>query len=214
MPCYRRDCVHPASDRRRAGHYPAHLGAVWGNALLRRRGWLVRPLHHLPHTHLLDSGRYVAAGWLGSHAGLRRSREKLFTPIMPLFTKQRNGTGLRAGKVTAGLVESNGNLPLGLWLTSPAGGLPRTRISSPRTLHLVIEYGLTLPFLYCNDSRCHFCYSPNTHTHPFNGLFSGITQVSRYQKGKTNLDFTEARDSECQWHQLGHMQVCTSLLTR
>jgi len=27
--------------------------------------------------------------------------------------------------------------------------------------------------------------------------------VSRYQKGKTNLDFTGARDSECQWHQLG-----------
>jgi len=46
------------------------------------------------------------------------------------------------------------------------------------------------------------------HTHPFNGPFSGITQVSRYQKGKTNLDFTEARDSEWQWHQLGHMQVC------
>jgi len=37
--------------------------------------------------------------------------------------------------------------------------------------------------------------------------------VSRYQKGKTNLVFTEARDSEWQWHQLGHMQVCTSLLT-
>jgi len=37
------------------------------------------------------------------------------------------------------------------------------------------------------------------------------TQVSRYQKGKTNLDFTEARDSEWQWHQLGHVQVCTSL---
>ena len=28
----------------------------------------------------------------------------------------------------------------------------------------------------------------NTHTHPFNGPFSGTTQVSRYQKGKTNLD--------------------------
>jgi len=27
----------------------------------------------------------------------------------------------------------------------------------------------------------------------------------------TTLDFTEARDSEWQWHQLGHMQVCTSL---
>jgi len=37
--------------------------------------------------------------------------------------------------------------------------------------------------------------------------------VSRYQKGKTNLDFTEARDSEWQWHQLGHMQVCTALQT-
>jgi len=37
--------------------------------------------------------------------------------------------------------------------------------------------------------------------------------VSRYQKGKTDLDFTEARDSEWQWHQLGHMQVCISLQT-
>jgi len=37
--------------------------------------------------------------------------------------------------------------------------------------------------------------------------------VSRYQKGKTNLDFTEARDSEWQWNPLGHMQVCTSLQT-
>jgi len=37
--------------------------------------------------------------------------------------------------------------------------------------------------------------------------------VSQYQKGKTNLDFTEARDSEWQWHQLGHMQVCISFLT-
>ena len=52
-----------------------------------------------------------------------------------------------------------------------------------------------------------------THTHPFNGPFSGTTRVSRYQKGKTNLDFTEARDSEWQWHQLGYMQVCTLLQT-
>jgi len=37
--------------------------------------------------------------------------------------------------------------------------------------------------------------------------------VSQYQKGKTNQDFTEARDSEWQWHQLGRMQVCTSLQT-
>jgi len=32
-------------------------------------------------------------------------------------------------------------------------------------------------------------------------------------EGKTNLDFTEVRDSEWQWHQLGHMQACTSLQT-
>ena len=55
----------------------------------------------------------------------------------------------------------------------------------------------------------------NTHTHvlPFNGPFSGTTRVCRYQKSKTNLDFTEARDVEWQWHRLGYMQVCTSLQT-
>ena len=53
----------------------------------------------------------------------------------------------------------------------------------------------------------------NTRTHPFNGPFSGTTHVSQYQKGRTNLDFTEARDSEWQWHQLGHMQVCHLLQT-
>ena len=53
----------------------------------------------------------------------------------------------------------------------------------------------------------------HAHTHPFNGPLSGSTRVSRYQKGKTNLDFTEARDSEWQRHQLGHMQVCISLQT-
>jgi len=37
--------------------------------------------------------------------------------------------------------------------------------------------------------------------------------VSQYQKGKTNLDFTEATDSEWQWHHLGHIQVCMSLQT-
>ena len=64
------------------------------------------------------------------------------------------------------------------------------------------------------------CLSPSsalpaadTHTHPFNCSVSGTTRVSRYQKGKTNLDFTEARDSEWQWHQLGRMQICTSLQT-
>jgi len=69
--------------------------------------------------------------------------------------------------------------------------------------------------VYTQESRLTTLWmkKKHTHTHPFNGPFSGTTQVGRYQKGKTNLDFTEARDSECQWHQLGYMQVCTSLQT-
>jgi len=55
-------------------------------------------------------------------------------------------------------------------------------------------------------------FRAHTHT-PVQQPFARDTRVSRYQKGKTNLDSTEARDSEWQWHQLGHMQVCTSLKT-
>ena len=53
----------------------------------------------------------------------------------------------------------------------------------------------------------------HTHTHPFlkRLFFSVTTQVSQYLKGKTDPDFTEATDSERQWHQLDHMQVCASL---
>jgi len=47
----------------------------------------------------------------------------------------------------------------------------------------------------------------------FSGPFSESTQLSQCQKYETNIDFTEARDSEWQWHQLGCMQVCTSLQT-
>jgi len=34
----------------------------------------------------------------------------------------------------------------------------------------------------------------HSRTHTFNGPFSRTTWVSRYQKGKTNLDLNEARD--------------------
>ena len=53
---------------------------------------------------------------------------------------------LRVAWVTAGLAESNGSLPSGLWFTSPAGRLPRTGISSG-TLRSVMEYGLPLILL-------------------------------------------------------------------
>ena len=65
--------------------------------------------------------------------------------------------------------------------------------------------------LYPSFIICLFIYY--VHTQPLSGPFSRTTRVSRYQKGKTNLDFTEARDSEWQWHQLGRMQVCTLLQT-
>ena len=53
----------------------------------------------------------------------------------------------------------------------------------------------------------------NEHTHTPHTHTRLTTRVSQYQKGKTSPDFTEARDSEWQWHQLGRMQVCTSLQT-
>jgi len=57
-------------------------------------------------------------------------------------------------------------------------------------------------------------YQPltSTHTHLLYSLWtlSGTTRVSWYRKGKTNLDLLKQKNSEWQWHQLGHMQTCTS----
>jgi len=91
----------------------------------------------------------------------------------------------KATKVNAGLAESSGRLLLGICRDSlhVTCGLTACTPGSAPGPTLGNEYGKTLPF----------------------------TRVSWYQKGKTNLDFTEARDSEWQWHQLGYMQVCTSL---
>ena len=78
---------------------------------------------------------------------------------------------------------------------------------------------VTMPHKYWCLQKSHnkrlfyFSTSAMKYTHPFNGPLSGTTRVSQYQKGRTNLDSTEARDSEWQWHQLGRMQVCTSLQT-
>jgi len=80
-------------------------------------------------------------------------------------------------------------------------------------LHLICVATLPCGILMSEKERQLPTNVVHTHTHPFNGPFSGTTQVSRYRKGKTNLDFTEERDSEWQWHQLGHMQVCISLQT-
>ena len=88
-------------------------------------------------------------------------------------------------------------------------------VSSANHLLCVSHFVDNRPVIYF-ASDCGWlalCIKEHTHTHPFNGPFSGTTQLSRYQKGKTSLDFSEARDSEWQWHQLCHMQVCTLLQT-
>ena len=81
------------------------------------------------------------------------------------------------------------------------------RIVAVRLVFSIWIHVLSCTLTYFNRDLLH------THTHPFNGPLSGTTQVNRYQKGKTSLDFSEARHSEWQWNQLGHMQVCTSLQT-
>ena len=78
--------------------------------------------------------------------------------------------------------------------------------------HTVGVKMLRRPFIFWLYS-CKIWLLTLIHTRSFNDPLSGTTRVSRYQKGKTNLDFTEARDREWQWHRLGHMQVCTSLQT-
>ena len=109
-------------------------------------------------------------------------------------------------------------VPPGLWLTSPAGWLPRTRFCS-RTLLSAVAYGLPLPFLTClvfpQVYSLTMSYVPTyTHAHTrLTALCPGLPRWAGTRKVKPNLDFTEARDSEWQWHQLGHMQVCTSLQT-
>jgi len=75
---------------------------------------------------------------------------------------------------------------------------------SPLTFYYQSMHGESLPCTICVPS---FVLQQQ---HPFNGPLPGTTQVSRYQKGKTNLVFTGARDNESQWHQLGHTQICTT----
>ena len=82
-----------------------------------------------------------------------------------------------------------------------------------RWTHFDIAPPWTTNSILCTANGTNILLQNYSHTHPFNGPLSGTTQVSRYQKGKTSLDFTEARDSEWQWHQLGRVQVCTLLQT-
>ena len=95
---------------------------------------------------VLDSG----AEWPGFKSQSRRCRVAVFWancshPLCHCSPSSKVGSSpLKGCGVTAALAESNGSLPPGLWLTSFAGWLPRTGISSG-TLRSVIEYWLPLP---------------------------------------------------------------------
>jgi len=60
---------------------------------------------------------------------------------------------------------------------------------------------------YINAETKVFEQKMSQHKHTRLTAFFRDYPANRHQKGKTNLYFTEARDSEWQWHQLGHMQV-------
>jgi len=98
-------------------------------------------------------------------------------------------------------------------LPSPAGGLARAGAAPRGLLLCLVWYTMTVMREGKWKVRAHsaqlqskftivkfvtrklvITQNTHTHTHPFNGHFSGTTRVGRYQKGKNNLDFTEARD--------------------
>jgi len=87
--------------------------------------------------------------------------------------------------------------------------LARTHSQSPKVPQ-ILHSSMTLTPI-CVGLLLSFDYFTHTHTHPYNGLFSGFTLLVPAHPG--NLDFTEARDIEWQWHKPGDMQVCTSLET-
>jgi len=112
--------------------------------------------------------RYIHLLPFYSHARCQKFNKailfyRLLSSLLPPLPSKLVTAFLRVVGVTAGLTESNGSLPPGLWLTSPAGWLPRTRISSG-TLRWVLEYGLPLHLqLMWLTHASYFCLQLLTH---------------------------------------------------
>ena len=109
----------------------------------------------------------------------------------------RTGTCKRCWLGAAGTVKGLTSWHRAIWPSCRAGASPHRRhfLRNCRPIRR-----------WCLCTHVSHCWTPTNCT-------DKMKWVSRYQKGKTNLDFTKARDSEWQWHQLGHMQVCISLQT-
>jgi len=93
-------------------------------------------------------------------------------------------------------------------------GLYPGRLKSEATLWPLQQWRCQSPsdILGGDEQQLSTHYINNTHTRLM-ALCLGLPRWAGIRKVKTNLNFTEARDSEWQWHQLGHMQICTSLQT-
>ena len=66
--------------------------------------------------------------------------------------------------------------------------------------------------MYVIFIRCDTCTSNSKHTHTrLMALFPGLSGSASARKVKPIWILLKQRDSEWQWHQLDHMQVCTLL---
>ena len=110
--------------------------------------------------------------------------------------------------VTAGLAESNGNLPPSLWLTTPAGWLPRTGISSG-TLRSVIEYGLPLRLLHCiNGSRTRM---PTVAASPYTPITKQQVVVVMTARGRTSAAHCKVKQRSVRWVCRQRASLCSAV---
>jgi len=63
------------------------------------------------------------------------------------------------------------------------------------------------------SSRIHTYTHTHTHSHHLTALYPGLTRWAGTRNVKPIWILLKQRDGEWQWHQLWHMQVCTSLQT-
>ena len=80
----------------------------------------------------------------------------------------------------------------------------RHSLTNPRSLRVLYNI-----FNYFVSLTVPATVHTHTHTHLLFTALWILSGITGWAGTRTNLDFTEARDSEWQWHQLGHMQIYT-----
>ena len=159
-----------------------------------------RPHHTRAHTHtpvLWPSSRTTQVSqYTHTHTHTHTHTDSRLTALFPGLHRS---VGTRTVKPIWILLKQQTVSGSGIrWAICKSAPRPR-QMTTPAPHHSVFYRPDALPVAQPTASK---------HWRQFKAL-----KASQYQKGKTNLDFTEARDSRWLWHQLGHMQVCTSLQT-